>query len=187
MFKLETKRLIIRDILHDDEAAFVAISQDRKYQRFYDESDCDAEKYRTLTNLFIRQAKEIPRKYYQLAIESKTTGQFIGTVCLRIETENQASMGAGLSRKFQGRGLIQEASRALVQFGFSKLGIHRIYAETIGQNLAAIRLCQSLGMRKEAHFRENRFFKGQLWDTVVLAILRDEWDKTMKTKGNSTS
>ena len=176
MFKLETERLILRDMQLEDEATFVAISQDAKYQRFYDESDCEPNKYRELTKLFIEQASEMPRKSYQLAIEHKMTGQFIGTICLRLEKDNQASVGTGLSREYQGSGLIREAAQALAQYGFSNLGVHRIYAETINQNRAAIRLCQALGMRKEAHFRENRYFRGQWWDTVVLAILRDEWD-----------
>ena len=176
MFKLETKRLILRDMKFEDENAFVAISQDAKYQRFYDESDCEPNKYRELTKLFIEQANENPRKSYQLAIEHRMTGQFIGTICLRLEKDSQASVGAGLSREYQGRGVIQEAAQALIQYGFSYLGIHRVYAETISQNGAAIRLCQILGMKKEAHFRENRYFKNQWWDTVVLAILREEWD-----------
>jgi hypothetical protein len=46
MFEIETKRLIIRDMTLGDEDAFVSMSQDPKYQRFYDESDCNPDKYR---------------------------------------------------------------------------------------------------------------------------------------------
>lgn len=41
MFILETQRLILRDIQPDDEPAWMALSEDEQYQRFYDESDCD--------------------------------------------------------------------------------------------------------------------------------------------------
>ncbi|MGL4984835.1 MAG: hypothetical protein ACRC5N_09050, partial [Plesiomonas sp.] len=61
MFKLETTHLILRDMQPADEADFVAISQESKYQRFYSESDCDPDKYRQLTRLFIEQASEHPR------------------------------------------------------------------------------------------------------------------------------
>ncbi|GAA0367708.1 GNAT family protein [Bowmanella denitrificans] len=177
MFKIETKRLIIRDMTPSDESAFVAMSQDTKYQRFYDESDCDLNKYKALTGLFIAQAVEQPRKSYQLAVECKDSGQFIGTVCLRLEDNHQASMGCAFARAAQGRKLSQEAALALADFGFAELGVHRIYAETISKNLPAIKLCKSLGMRQEAYFREHRFFKQQWWDTVVLAVLRTEWRK----------
>ncbi|WP_375753822.1 GNAT family N-acetyltransferase [Vibrio sp. HN007] len=176
MFSIETERLIIRDMTIEDESSFVAISQDAKYQRFYDEQDCDPQKYKELTQLFIEQAQQRPRTSYQLAIELKETGQFIGTVCLRLEDNRQASVGCGLSRAYQGAGLIQEASRAMMKFGFEELNIHRIYAETISENRAAIRLCQSLGMRKEAQFRDHRYFNQRWWDTVILAILQPEWN-----------
>jgi RimJ/RimL family protein N-acetyltransferase len=181
MFILETKRLIIRDMQPDDEDAFVAISQDEKYLRFYDEIDSDPNKYRQLTQLFIKQAEECPRRAYQLAIESKSTGQFIGTICLRVEDNNQASMGAGLAREHQGVGLIQEAAITLAEYGFAQLELHRIYAETISENRAAIKLCQSLGMRKEAHIKQHRHFKGRWWDTVVLAILKSEWQNNIRS------
>ncbi|MEZ6964139.1 GNAT family N-acetyltransferase [Aeromonas sp. S9(2024)] len=175
MFKLENQRLILRDMQPADEEAFVAISQESKYQRFYSESDCDPDKHRQLTRLFIEQANEYPRTAYQLAIEYKATGEFIGTVCLRLEADNQASMGCGMAREYQGHGLIHEAAYALISFGFRELGVHRIYAETISQNRAAIRLCKALGMKQEGQFRKHRFFKDQWWDTVVLAVLQSEW------------
>lgn len=175
MFKLVTKRLIIRDMTLNDERAFVAMSQDPKYQCFYDEGDCEPSKYRELTHLFVAQANERPRQSYQLAVEDKDSGAFIGTVCLRLEANNQASMGCAFARGAQGCGISLEAAQSLANFGFSELGIHRIYAETISKNLAAIKLCKSLGMRQEAHFREHRFFKGKWWDTIVLAVLRSEW------------
>lgn len=179
MFQLKTKHLLIRDMRPEDEDAFVAISQDEKYQRFYDESDCDPNKYRELTQLFIAQAKELPRTSYQLAIEHQASGAFIGTVCLRLEGDQQASMGCGLSRYHQGQNLMIEAVQALANFGFQELRVHRIFAETISENKAAIRLCQRLGMRKEAHFHQHRFFKDRWWDTVVYAVIRTEWTQRL--------
>ncbi|CAI2318580.1 hypothetical protein IFVP18_C150598 [Vibrio parahaemolyticus] len=95
------------------------------------------------------------------------SGKFVGTICLRLEGNQQASIGCAFSRASQGDKLSYEAALALADFGFSELGIHRIYAKTISRNLPAIKLCKSLGMRQEAHFREHRFFKGQWWDTVI--------------------
>ncbi|MEZ8721752.1 GNAT family N-acetyltransferase [Vibrio pomeroyi] len=177
MFKLETSRLILRDMILQDECAFVAMSQDVKYQRFYDESDCEPNKYRELTQLFVEQALEVPRQAYQLAVESKDSGKFIGTVCLRLEGDQQASMGCAFSRETQGKSLSIEAADALANFGFLELGVQRIYAETISKNLAAIKMCQSLGMKEEAHFENHRFFKGKWWDTVTLAAVRSDWKK----------
>lgn len=112
-----------------------------------------------------------------MAVELKQDGKLIGTICLRLESDHQASMGCGLSRIYQGRGLIEEAVVMLADFGFRELGVKRIYAETISENIAAIRLCEGIGMRREALFKENRYFKGCWWNTVVLAVLESEWKK----------
>lgn len=174
MFSIETKNLLLRDMRLEDEDAFINLTLDVKYQRFYDEEDSAPEKYRELTKLFITQAQEVPRTAYQLAIEFKKSGEFIGTVCLRLEPNQQASMGCGLARPYQGRHLMREAAFALANFGFNQLKVHRIYAETMSTNLAAITLCQQLGMRQEDLFKESRYFKGRWWDTIVLAMLRSE-------------
>ncbi|MFL1024726.1 hypothetical protein [Vibrio parahaemolyticus] len=81
MFKFETKRLIIRDMSQKDKSAFVAMSQDAKYQRFYDESDCDPSKYRELTDLFIVQASENPRKSKKIQENPRKSKKIISISC----------------------------------------------------------------------------------------------------------
>ena len=62
--------------------------------------------------------------------------------------------------------------------GFSK-GIHRIYAECDPDNAPSWRLLESLGFRKEAHYRKNVYFwkdhnGNPVWkDTFVYALLND--------------
>lgn len=108
-----------------DKSAFVAMSQDAKYQRFYDESDCDPSKYRELTDLFIVQASEKPRKSYQLAVECEVSGKFVGTVCLRLEDNQQASIGC------------------VADFGFSELGIGN-WEFTVSMRRPLVRIYQQL-------------------------------------------
>ncbi|BDU37819.1 putative Acyl-CoA N-acyltransferase [Vibrio nigripulchritudo SO65] len=176
MFEIVTERLILRDFIPEDVSSYVRLTQDEKYQRFYDEEDCSVEKAEFLVNLFVEQASEIPRSKYQLAIVLKDTSQVIGTCGIRIETDHQASMGCGVAREFQGAGYAQEAVEAIAAFGFETLNVHRLYAETIGANKAAIAMCRQFGMRKEAQFVEHRFFKERWWDTVIYAILKSEWN-----------
>ncbi|MPS31739.1 MULTISPECIES: GNAT family N-acetyltransferase [unclassified Salinivibrio] len=177
MFMIETRRLVLRDMQPSDEEAFVHLTQHQKYQRFYSETDCQPETYRYLHARFIEQANANPRVAYQLAVICKQSEKCIGTVGLRLEDNHQASIGCGLAVEAQGAGLMREAAVALANFGFECLGVHRLYAETIYDNLAATKLCRSLGMRQEAHFHQHRFFKERWWDTVVYAILRHEWEQ----------
>lgn len=176
MLKIETERLILRDFCTDDADAYVKLTQDKKYQRFYSEEDCTAEKSLALVQMFVEHANELPRSKFQLAITVKETGQVIGTCGIRLEENQQASMGCGVARNAQGTGYALEAASALIEFGFKTLDCHRIYAETISENRAAIALCRHLGMREEAIFREHRYFKEKWWNTAIYAFLKSEWE-----------
>lgn len=174
---IETKRLLLRDFNKSDTNDYCNLTRDSKYQRFYSEEDCSVEKSRLLVEQFTLQALEEIRCKYQMAIVLKETGDFIGTAGLRIEQHKQASIGCGIGSKYQSAGYAVEAMYALLKYGFEVHDIHRVYAETISENTPAIRLCEMLGMREEARFIENRYFKGKWWSTVVLAMLKEEWFK----------
>lgn len=184
MFTLATKNLVLRDFQPADVAAYQGFTSEQKYQRFYSEADCDPAKAEFLVNLFCESAKAEPRSIYQLAITLKDTCELIGTVGVRLEDHRQASMGAGVARGYHGKGYAQEAGKTMLDFAFNELDVHRVYAETIGKNRAAILLCKQLGMVEEGRFIEHRFFKNQWWDTVVMAARNDrqtELCKQMKT------
>ncbi|MFQ3262386.1 GNAT family N-acetyltransferase [Reinekea sp.] len=178
---IETKRLFLRNFERSDVVAYCNLTSDPEYQRFYNEEDCSVEKSRNLVEQFVLQAEEINRSKYQMAIVLKSTGEFIGTVGLRIELDKQASIGFGVGREFQSTGYAKEAMSALLKFGFEKHDLHRVFAETISENTPAIQLCKMLGMREEARFVENRFFKGRWWSTVIMAMLQTEWSSVSPT------
>ena len=75
-----------------------------------------------------------------------------------------------------GQGYAYEASRRIMDYGFSSLPIHRVYVETISENARARALAQRLGMRMEGELRHHRFIRGRWWDTVICAVLKDEWN-----------
>jgi RimJ/RimL family protein N-acetyltransferase len=58
---------------------------------------------------------------------------------------------------------------------FETYNLHRVSAECDVLNPPSFKLMERLGMRREAHFLENMWFKGQWSDSYVYAILADEW------------
>jgi RimJ/RimL family protein N-acetyltransferase len=119
-----------------------------------------------LLTLFIAENLAQPRSKYQFAIVTKG-GDLIGSCGIRLEADQQASVGCELGREWQKKGYALEAGSAMLAFGFEQQGVHRIYAETISENKAAIRLCKILGMRHEALFLENRYFQNRWGSTCV--------------------
>ena len=59
-------------------------------------------------------------------------------------------------------------------------GAHRVYAECDPRNVPSWRLLEKAGLRREAHFRQNIWFRrdedgAPVWkDTLVYAVLKSE-------------
>jgi RimJ/RimL family protein N-acetyltransferase len=65
----------------------------------------------------------------------------------------------------------------MLRLGFETVGLHRIFGRCDAENVASARLMERLGMRREAHLRENEFFKGRWSDEYKYAILSSEWQQ----------
>ncbi|GAB3429534.1 GNAT family protein [Flindersiella endophytica] len=66
----------------------------------------------------------------------------------------RAEIGYDLARTHWGRGLAYEGMAAIVAFGFTELGLHRIETETIADNVRSVRLLERLGFQREGVRRE---------------------------------
>jgi [ribosomal protein S5]-alanine N-acetyltransferase len=174
MISISGKGIHLRDFRWDDLAQYQILRSDPKFQRFYSEEDSAAGKAKELLAMFISHSRETPRAKYQLAIVTDT-GDLMGSCGIRIETPGHASIGCELGRRWHGTGAARYAAEALLEFGFTELGIQRIFAETISENKAAIKLCKSVGMNIESERIDDRCFKDRMWTTTILAIKRDEW------------
>ncbi len=81
---------------------------------------------------------------------------------------------------FQNNGYATEASRALIQYAFTKLGVHRIVGFCSTENIASWRVMEKCGMTREGLRRKNAFFRkdkdGQpVWlDSYEYAILTED-------------
>ena len=104
-------------------------------------------------------------------------GPVIGdlSIFLRSAVNAQVAIGWVFHPSRQGRGYATEAARAVLEFVFTEVGAHRVFAEVDPRNTASVALCQRLGMRLEGLFVENEIFKGEWSDLAVYAMLDREW------------
>ena len=119
----------------------------------------------------------MPRRLFDLAIVLREQQDVVGRCGLYVTNAEmrEASLWYVLNRRHWGRGLVPEAARLLVGFGFRTLGLHRIIVDCDPRNTASVRVAQKLGLRQEAHFRENAWIKGEWTDSIIFAILDREW------------
>lgn len=114
--------------------------------------------------------------YVQPAIRDDA-GRLVGTLYFTLTSvqDRTAEMGWVLSASERGKGYATEAARLALSLAFGELGLHRVYADIDPRNEASAAVCRRLGMRHEAHFRENMWLKGEWADTAIYAILEHEF------------
>jgi RimJ/RimL family protein N-acetyltransferase len=116
--------------------------------------------------------------FWQLAVERlDDPGRVVGHVffALRSIADETAEIGWMLDPEVGGRGYATETARAILRIGFEEIRVHRVFANLDPRNVASIALCKRLGMREEAHFVEDIWFKGGWADTGIYGILAREW------------
>lgn len=77
--------------------------------------------------------------------------------------------------EFWGRGLATGATAALIDFGFTGLGLHRVWASCLPGNPASARVLEKVGMRREGLRKRNLKIHGEWKDSLLYAILAEEW------------
>jgi RimJ/RimL family protein N-acetyltransferase len=175
--QLETARLNMRDFRQDDWPTVAAYWADPRYQRYYPEHERQEETVRTLVASFVAAQTAQPRRKWQLALVTRADGQLIGNCGIRVNDPDlrEANIGYELNPDYWGQGFASEAARAILRFGFEELGLHRVWAECVADNAGSARVLETLGMRREAHFRELQWFRERWWDGYIYAILDHEW------------
>jgi RimJ/RimL family protein N-acetyltransferase len=104
-----------------------------------------------------------------------SAGRLIGDVVLFFHSEEHrgGEIGYVFAPEFRGHGYATEAATALLTLAFDGLGLHRVIARLDARNTDSARVCERLGMRREAHFVRNEVFKGECADEVVYALLAE--------------
>ena len=112
----------------------------------------------------------------RLAICRQAGPGVVGDITLRLAgaAAGQAEIGWILHPAHERQGYATEAAAAVAAAAFDQLGVHRLYARLDVQNTGSARICERLGMRREAHFIENDL-DGDRWGSeyVYAALARD--------------
>lgn len=115
------------------------------------------------------------KKRVTLAIAVAPDGM-IGGVSLHLAlTHRRAELGYWIGVPHWNRGYATEASRALIDYGFEALRLHRVVARHLARNPASGRVMRKLGMSHEGTLREHTVKWGRPEDVEVYAILESEW------------
>jgi [ribosomal protein S5]-alanine N-acetyltransferase len=169
--ELVTPRLLLRDFRLSDEAAVHGYASDPTVTVFTGWGPNDE----AATREFIVQAAAEPdsavRRTYTLAAALRTTDEVIGSAGLVVEDldTKSGSIGYVIHPAFWGRGYATEAAERLLQFGFTDLRLHRIWATCRPDNRASARVLEKVGMQLEGQLRDHILIRGERRDSLLYA------------------
>ena len=140
---LTTNRLILRELKSEDAPDLVILRSDRRVNKYLDRP-------KTIT---INDAKAFIKKihtginkneWFYWALSLKKDSELIGTICLwHIDKENDsAELGYELHPSLQGKGLMQEAVSAIINYAFIILKFKKIVAFTSPANERSVRFLE---------------------------------------------
>lgn len=103
------------------------------------------------------------------------TNELVGAIHLRLSGNDQCGeLGYWIGEHFWGRGYATEAVRAVIDFGFDTIGLHRIEAHHLSRNPSSGRVMQKAGMQHEGTMRERVLKNGRFESLEVYGVLAHE-------------
>ena len=109
---------------------------------------------------------------YVFAVTNRETGAMYGFICLVTEPRDfRAELGYAYGRNHWGKGIGTEACKAVIDFGFQVLDLHKIYARHFVSNPASGRVMQKSGMEYEGTQKSHDYKDGRFEDVASYGIL----------------
>jgi len=111
------------------------------------------------------------------ALADKRNNNFMGYVGFKdIDQKNKsAEIGYVLHPNYWASGWMTEAVRAVLDFVFEELNLHRVKGDINPNNEASRGLLLKFGFQKEAYFREDYYFDGEFLDSEIYGLLASEY------------
>ncbi len=116
------------------------------------------------------------------AIVLRNDDGLIGAIGLVINQQHEnAELGYWIGKPYWGNGYCTEAAQAILHYGFTVLGLNRIYASHMSRNRASGRVMEKIGMKYEGCSRQHAKRWGVFEDLKMYAILRSEYESRLGT------
>ena len=133
---------------------------------------------------FIRQCLERFGAGREIPAGIWDAGEMVGVIALRsIDMANRnASLGYYLAATHQGRGLVTEACRILLDYAFGELQLNRVDILCAPGNARSRAIPKRLGFTEEGTLREIQWLYDHYVDLVVYAMLKRNWKAGVKAQ-----
>jgi ribosomal-protein-alanine N-acetyltransferase len=178
--EITTKRFLLREFTDADGPAFLAYRSDPRYAQFCAPEEVGVDHGRELFRQFREWATEQPRRNYQLAISDiRNPQELIGCCGLRCKSygPNQAEMGIELAPRYWGRfAYAVEIASALIDFGFTTLGLSEVRGMSVSANSRVARLAHRYGFVAVGRRPGSEWMRARGWHHTEWQLTRARWE-----------
>lgn len=171
--EIKTERLLLRRMTDADAPALFYLRTNDKVMEFIGREKMkaieEAETFIQKINASVDANESI---MWAITLQDEPE-KMIGTICFwNIQTDHfSAEVGYVLHPDHWRKGLMKEAVKAVVDFGFNELKLHRTEGHINPENAVSGIVLEKCGFVKEAHFKESFYFKGTFSDSAVYSLL----------------
>ena len=159
MKTLTTDRLILRPFTIEDVPAQYEMNLDPEVSRYTGDGGVVGidEIERRIKNDVLRDYKM--HGYGRMVVVLKETGEIIGFCGLKYLSDlEEVDLGYRFVQRQWGKGIATEASRAVLDYAWSDLGLNRVIAWVLPENQGSVRVLDKLGF----HFEKALLEDGQV-------------------------
>ena len=136
----------------------------------------DIEETKSIITPWIAENKLSKIKNYTFAIENRLDREFIGLFGLKLGNEKykRAEVWYKIHSDFWKKGYATESLKAVINFGFESLQLHRIEAGCAVENIGSIKVLEKSGMLREGRLRQVLPLKSGWSDNFEYSILETD-------------
>lgn len=172
----ETENLILRELRLDDARDMFEYAQDDEIAGFglWLPQKTLQENIDDLQDALNAYAEGVALDW---AVEHRDDHKMIGRINMGAYNvrDARADLGYAYNRLYWGKGYATEAARAVLQFAFETLKLHRVGATVLPDNFGSIRVLEKLGFQREGVRRQAYSLRGTHEDLLCYSILAPEW------------
>ncbi len=174
---INTDRIALRAISAADVDDFFAVYSNPEVMRYW--STPPLANREAASKLISEIHKDIEQhEILKWGIALQTDDRLIGSVTLfhMDFTHKRAEIGYALGRDHWGHGYMQETLKAVLNYAFDVLNLHRIEADVDPRNTASVKTVERLGFQREGYLRERWQVNGEIQDAFFFGLLRQDWE-----------
>lgn len=175
---IETERLILRRFEYaDDDAMLKNWVADEKIQSLYSEPVYSTKaEVKGLLDKYIGSYER--EDYYRWAVIEKASGECIGQIAyFLVDSKNHfAEIEYCIGSAFQCKGYATEATKAVIDYGFNEMNLHKVQICTKTINAPSKRVIEKCGFTYEGTLRDYFYMNGEYVGRHYFSILRSEYE-----------